>query len=67
MTKTLNDINLKDLQKKPKEKVIYIRITEKVSKWMAQNKISPSKLFNEAAEVIMNNNGSPTKLNSRKE
>lgn len=60
MTKTLQDINLKDLQKKPKEKVIYIRITEKVSKWMAENKVSPSKLFNEAAEVIMKQNDTST-------
>ena len=53
MTKTLQDINLDELKRKPKEKVIYIRVTEKVSKWMAKNGISPSKLFNESAEVLM--------------
>ena len=53
MTKTLQNIDLDRLRRRPKGKVIYIRITDEVSRWMAKNKISPSKLFSEAAEVLM--------------
>ncbi len=61
MTKTLQNIKISDLKKQElREKVIYIRTTESISKWMKQNKISPSKLFNEAAEVIMNQNDTST-------
>lgn len=65
MTKALQDIKINDLKKQElREKVIYVRTTETISKWMAKNKISPSKLFNEAAEVIMTQN--ETSANLRK-
>lgn len=54
MTKTLQDIDIKDIKKTAnKVKPMYIRTSEKISLWMEKNKISPSKLFNEAATIIM--------------
>lgn len=64
MTKSLRDIKLENLRKSPKGKVIYIRISDKVSRWMSKNKISPSKLFNESAEVLMEEHGAS--INSAK-
>ncbi len=58
--KSLNEIKLEDIKKvELREKVIYIRTTEKISKWMKENKISPSSLFNRAAEVVMEQHGPP--------
>ncbi len=52
--KELAKINLADLKKtNRKNKVMSIRTSEKVSKWMTEKDISPSKLFNEAARVLM--------------
>ena len=52
--KSLKDINIEDLKRPElREKIISIRTTKTISKWMAKNKISPSKIFNEAIEVIM--------------
>jgi hypothetical protein len=57
MTNEIKNIKISDLKKfESKSKVISIRTTEKISKWMSKNKISPTKLFNEAAEVIMKHN-----------
>jgi len=55
--KELKDIKVMDLKKvSTKKKIMSIRTTEEISKWMSKNKISPTKLFNEAAEVIMKHN-----------
>lgn len=53
MTKTLQNIELKNLTRDRKAKPIYIRPTRKICKWMAENDISPSKIFNEAVGIIM--------------
>ncbi len=50
----IEDIKVRNLKRSEvSDKVIYIRTTEKIFKWMKQNRISPSKLFNNSAEVIM--------------
>ena len=47
-------MEIKNIQRKErKTKVISIRTTRTICKWMNKNKVSPSKLFNEAvAELI---------------
>jgi len=37
--------------------VISIRTTEEISKWMAKNKVMPSKVFHKAIEELRGKNG----------
>jgi len=60
--KSLGDVKINDLRRPElRNKVIYIRTTAKISKWMTQNNLSPSKLFNDCAEVIMQQNETSVK------
>ena len=46
-----------DVQKKERKSVsISIRTYPKYSKWMKDNEVSPSKLFNKAVEELMEEN-----------
>jgi len=65
--KKIKDIKIENLRRPElRNKVIYIRTTKRISDWMTKNKISPSKLFNESAEVIMNQNETSAKDSSGK-
>ena len=49
-------MEIKDIQKVDKKSVVIgIRTTTPKSNWMKENKISPTKLFNEALEELMDN------------
>ena len=53
-------MELKEIQKSPeniKSVILSVRTTPKLSKWMKENYISPSKLFNCAIEDLMNKGG----------
>lgn len=48
-------LNIKNLQRKElRSKQITIRTFPSYSKWLGKNNISPSKLFNESVEYLMN-------------
>lgn len=56
MTKTnkIKEINLENIKRRKKHsKVISFRTTQEISEWMAKNGISPTKLFNECAQILM--------------
>ena len=49
-------MELQDVQKDTKErktKIISVRTFPTYSKWLAENKVSPTKLFNLAVEELM--------------
>ena len=52
-------MDIQNVQKNYKEdlksKVISIRTTKGVSEWMKENKISPTKVFNEAIKELRKN------------
>lgn len=52
------------------EKTMFIRTSKKISEWMDKEKISPRKLFNYAATIIMEgtleNEGSKHKKHEKK-
>ncbi len=50
------EIKLGDIRKgDPLKKVVSIRVPKKIIDWMENNKISPSRLFNETAKIVMKN------------
>ncbi|NQV14352.1 hypothetical protein HQ531_02755 [bacterium] len=57
--KIFKDIQIERLKKPElRKEVISVRTTKRISDWMIENQISPSKLFNESAELIMDHHGS---------
>jgi len=51
-------MELKQVTRKERDKKISIslRVSKEVSEWMAKNKVSPTKLFNEAVKELMEKN-----------
>lgn len=49
-------MEIKQIQKNEnKSKIISVRTFPSYSKWMSKNKISPTKLFNESIDELMQN------------
>lgn len=49
----IKDIELHSIQKHKHLKPITIRTTKEISEWMGKNKVSPTRLFNKAAMILM--------------